>query len=197
MKLPSFEAPAPDVAPQLLGCVLWAGSVGVRIVEVEAYEGAVDPASHAYSGRTARNGSMFGPGAHLYVYRMHGHACANIVCGPAGVARGVLIRAGEVVAGLDLARERRPGVKDAWLARGPGNLTRTLGISHADDGAELLVGDEQRPGGLLQLRPRCDQVSAVVASPRVNVPRAKKRAWRFTVSGSPAVSAPRPRPADG
>ncbi|MFV0452714.1 MAG: DNA-3-methyladenine glycosylase [Propioniciclava sp.] len=185
-----FDAPSPVVARLLLGCILWAGPVGVRLVEVEAYEGEQDPASHAYRGPTARNRSMFGPGGHLYVYSMHGHACANAVCGPEQVARGVLMRAGEVVAGLELARERRPGVRDAWLARGPGNLTRALGLTRADDGADLLVPDPQRTGGAIRLAPRTGRPS-ICTGPRVNVPRAKSRPWRFVVAGSPSVSLPR------
>lgn len=190
--LPDVDALARVVARQLLGCKLWAGPVGVVLVEVEAYEGADDPASHAYKGLSARNASMFGPGGRLYVYRMHGHACVNLVCGPVGVARGVLLRAGEVVAGWDEARARRPGVRDAWLARGPGNLTRTLGITHADDGATVSDMVEGRAGGPLRLTPR-SSAPRILTGPRVNVPRAKDRPWRFSVADSPAVSAPRPR----
>ena len=135
--LPDLTRRALEVAPGLVGCVLTVRGVAVRIVEVEAYEGADDPASHAWRGPTARNAVMFGPAGHVYVYTMHGHACMNLVCGPAGVASAVLLRAGEVVAGLEEARSRRPGVRDAWLARGPGNLCRALGVTRADDGAEL------------------------------------------------------------
>ncbi len=127
--LPALSDRALAVAPRLLGCVLRVGDVRVRLTEVEAYEGADDPASHAWRGPTDRNRVMFEAGGVLYVYRIHGHHCANIVCGPAGVASAVLLRAGDVVAGLDVARERRPGVRDAWLARGPGNLCRALGIT--------------------------------------------------------------------
>ena len=97
------------VAADLLGCVLRVGDVAVRIVEVEAYEGADDPASHAWQGPTTRNASMFEPGGRIYVYTMHGHACLNIVCGPEGVASAVLVRAGEVVAGLEEARAASTG----------------------------------------------------------------------------------------
>ncbi len=107
-----FDRPATDVAPDLLGCVLWhdspAGLVAVRLVEVEAYEGANDPASHAYRGQTARNAVMFGPPGHVYVYFTYGmHFCVNLVCQPPGLAEAVLLRAGEVVAGADLAARRR------------------------------------------------------------------------------------------
>lgn len=181
--LPDLTRRGLVVAPELLGCVLWAGGgVGVRLVEMEAYEGADDPASHAWRGRTRRNAVMFGPAGRLYVYQLHGHACCNVVCGPAGIATAVLLRAGEVVSGLDQARARRPGVRDAWLARGPGNLTRALGITPADNGVDLLAGGRVRllGGG----RP-----DAVDAGPRVNVSRAHDRPWRFVEAGSPSVSA--------
>ncbi len=115
-----------DVAPRLLGAVLRHGDVACRITEVEAYDGADDPGSHAYRGRTARNAVMFGPPAHLYVYFTYGmHYCCNVVCGPEGSPRAVLLRAGEVVDGLDLARSRRTPVRrDRDLARGPANLCR-------------------------------------------------------------------------
>jgi len=109
-----FGRPSTEVAPELLGCVLWhdspQGLVAVRLVEVEAYQGSADPASHAYRGQTARNAIMFGPPGHMYVYFTYGmHFCANLVCQPDGKAEAVLLRAGEVIAGLDLAARRRAG----------------------------------------------------------------------------------------
>lgn len=174
-----------EVAPELLGCVLRVRGVGVRLTEVEAYEGADDPASHAYRGLSARNEVMFGPSGHLYVYTMHGHHCANVVCGPDGVASAVLLRAGEVVEGIELARERRPGVRDEWLARGPGNLCRALGVTLADRGASLLSGE-------LGLRPG-PPLDAVRVGVRVNVSRAFDRPWRFWLD-SPSVSAAKLHP---
>ena len=132
-----LAGPVLDVAPRLLGSVLRHGEVACRITEVEAYDGARDPGSHAYRGQTARNAVMFGPPGHLYVYFTYGmHYCCNVVCGPPGSASAVLLRAGEVVDGLDLARSRRtPARSDRDLARGPANLCQTLGIG----------GDAERP----------------------------------------------------
>ncbi|MDO5498997.1 MAG: DNA-3-methyladenine glycosylase [Propionibacteriaceae bacterium] len=174
-------------ARQLLGATLARGTTAVRITEVEAYAGAGDPASHAFRGPTRRNAVMFGPAGRLYVYAMHGHFCANVICTPQGVGGGVLIRAGEVVEGIEHARERRPGVADPKLARGPGNLTRALGISLADNGAELLTGDSAVQVRLATIGP-----GHVSAGPRVGVSRAADVAWRFWVTGDPSVSAYRP-----
>ncbi|MGI8698983.1 MAG: DNA-3-methyladenine glycosylase, partial [Mycobacteriales bacterium] len=105
------------------------GTVAVRLTEVEAYDGAHDPGSHAFRGATPRNATMFGPPGHAYVYFTYGmHFCVNLVCAPAGTATAVLVRAGEVVAGVDLARHRRPAAADRDLARGPARLTRALEI---------------------------------------------------------------------
>lgn len=179
--LPDLGRPALEVAPALLGCVLRSADAAVRIVEVEAYEGDRDPASHAFRGPTRRNAVMFGPSGHVYVYQMHGHCCMNIVCREPGVASAVLIRAGEVIEGLDAVRaRRRPGARDAELARGPGNLCRALGVIAATNGAALTG-----PDLLLQPGPAPD---AVAAGPRVNVSGAADRPWRFWIPGGPAVS---------
>ena len=102
-----------EAAPALLGAVITvadsAGRVAIRLTEVEAYRGEKDPGSHAFRGRTARNASMFEAGGCIYVYFTYGmHHCLNIVTGPAGVSRAVLLRGGEVVEGLEQARGRRP-----------------------------------------------------------------------------------------
>lgn len=121
---PELTGPVTEVAPRILGGVLRLGDVAVRLTEVEAYDGERDPGSHAYRGQTARNATMFGPPGHLYVYFTYGmHFCCNVVTGADGAASAVLVRAGEVVDGLDVARSRRPGVKDRDLARGPARLT--------------------------------------------------------------------------
>jgi DNA-3-methyladenine glycosylase len=143
-----FARPAPEVAPGLLGCVLWHqsadGPVAVQIVEVEAYAGESDPASHAFRGRTARNSVMFGPPGHAYVYFTYGmHFCVNLVCQPAGHAAAVLLRAGRVIEGAELAAVRRSGARQTSaarridLARGPARLCQALGIDRALDGADV------------------------------------------------------------
>ncbi len=138
-----FAAHAFAVAPLLLGAVIRANGVAVRLTEVEAYGGAgEDPGSHAFRGPGRRNATMFGPAGRLYVYFTYGmHWCANVVCGPEGEASAVLLRAGEVIDGVELARVRRPSARnDAELARGPARLTLALGITGADDGVDLATG---------------------------------------------------------
>jgi DNA-3-methyladenine glycosylase len=148
-----FDRPAPEVAVDLLGRVLRHesadGVVAVRLTEVEAYAGTADAASHAYRGRTPRNAVMFGPPGHAYVYFTYGmHFCVNLVCRGEGTAAAVLLRAGEVVAGLPLARERRPRARDRDLARGPARLCRALAIDRAHNGVDVCL-----PGGPLRVLP--------------------------------------------
>ncbi|MBQ1073982.1 DNA-3-methyladenine glycosylase [Micromonospora sp. C31] len=172
----------------LLGCRLTAGDVTVRITEVEAYAGtAGDPASHAHRGRTPRNAVMFGPAGHAYVYFTYGmHWCMNVVTGPDGEASAVLLRAGEVVDGVETAHARRPAVRrDVDLARGPARLCAALGVDRSAYGRWLL-GD-----GPLRLRPADLPVpaDAVAAGPRVGVTGAHDVPWRFWIAGDPTVSA--------
>jgi DNA-3-methyladenine glycosylase len=180
-----------QVAPDLLGWRLSRttvdGTVTVSLSEVEAYAGVDDPASHAYRGRTARTGVMFGPAGHLYVYFTYGmHWCCNVVTGPDGEASAVLLRAGRVIAGTDLARARRgPKVAERSLARGPATLTQALGITGADDGIDLLSGSSVR----LQPPPDDLRHPAVSCGPRVGVSRAADVAWRFWITGDETVSA--------
>lgn len=130
-----FDRPVLDVAPQLLGCTVSHAGVTVRLTEVEAYDGADDPGSHAFRGRSPRVEVMFGPPGGLYVYFTYGmHFCMNLVCGPEGTASAVLLRAGQVVEGLDTARSRRASATDRDLARGPARLTRALGVGRAQNG---------------------------------------------------------------
>jgi DNA-3-methyladenine glycosylase len=145
-----FARPSVPVAPDLLGCVLEhqteAGLVAVELTEVEAYAGASDPASHAYRGKTARNTVMFGPPGHAYVYFTYGmHFCVNLVCLGNGSASAVLLRAGRIIEGEELARARRTRVTAAVpfrdLARGPARLCQALDIDRSLDGADVCVPD--------------------------------------------------------
>jgi DNA-3-methyladenine glycosylase len=113
-----------------------------RLVEVEAYAGEEDPGSHGFRGETPRNQVMFGPPGYLYVYFTYGmHWCANVVCGVAGSASAVLLRAGAPVEGVDVMRIRRPVARrDRDLCSGPARLTQALGITGANNGADLLRG---------------------------------------------------------
>jgi DNA-3-methyladenine glycosylase len=175
-----------DAAKLLLGCVLESGEVQVRLTEVEAYRGGDDPASHCYRGRTARNDVMFGPAGHLYVYFVYGmHFCANVVSLTDGVPGAVLLRAGEVVAGLDAARSRRPTARsDAELAKGPARLTGVLDLRREHNGVDLT--DPESPVRLLAGDPL--PPSLIRTGPRVGVAVAMDVPWRFWVDGSPAVS---------
>ncbi len=184
-----LDGPVTEVAPTLLGATLFHGDVAVRLTEVEAYDGPEDPGSHAFRGPTARNAVMFGPAGRLYVYFTYGmHHCCNVVCGPEGRASAVLLRAGEVVDGLEVARARRPGVRDRDLARGPARLCRTLAIDLAANGADLAVGP-------LRLVPRNtpgEAPGSVQTGPRVGLRLAADRPWRFWLRGEPTVSSYRP-----
>ncbi len=179
--------PAVDLAPLLVGALLSDGGVTVQLTEVEAYAGADDPAAHAFIGLRPRTRDLFGPPGTLYCYLSHGlHTCGNVVCGADGGGSAVLLRAGRVVAGLDVVRERRPGVPDAALARGPGNFGRAIGWTLADSGRRFAVGN-------LALVPGPDS-GTVLAGPRVGVSVAHRRPWRFWAEGDPTVSAYRASP---
>ncbi len=185
------------VAPRLLNLVLVHGDRAGRIVEVEAYGGSEDPASHAFRGRRTRHATMFGRAGLCYVYFTYGmHHCANVVCGPVGRAAAVLVRAVEPVAGVDAWRDGRPArVSDERLGAGPARLCRSLAITAALDGADLLdpasplrlMGD----GRAAPSRPlRGERIGLSV---RAGSARAWR--WRFAVPGSPAISVPiRPGP---
>lgn len=175
----ALARPAEEVAPLLLNSIIHDGGVAVRIVEVEAYGGQRDPASHAFRGPGAKNAVMFGPPGHAYVYLSYGvHWCLNVVCHPAGVGGGILLRAGEVVQGADVARERRKGQRE--LARGPGRLGQALGVTMVDSGANLRTDR-------LRLEPAA-AATAVSTGPRVGVSKAADRHWRFWIEGDPFVS---------
>ncbi|WP_337059715.1 DNA-3-methyladenine glycosylase [Kineococcus sp. G2] len=180
-----------EVARDLLGRVVRhetpEGVVAVRLTEVEAYAGEADPGSHAFRGRTPRTEVMFGPAGHAYVYFSYGmHWCVNLVTGREGAASAVLLRAGEVVDGLELARERRRAARrDADLARGPARLTQALAISREQGGADVCTGG---PLQVLAGEPVPD--AAVSWGPRVGVAGdGAPTPWRTWVTGEPTVSA--------
>lgn len=172
--------------------------VTVRLTEVEAYAGLDDPASHAFRGQTPRTAVMFGPPGHLYTYFVYGmHWCANIVTGAAGVPSAVLLRAGEVVDGIEHARSRRPRVTDdRQLARGPAGLATVLGFNASTNGADLCG-----VAGMVSLMTGAPPAaSAVRVGPRVGVAAAAEVEQRYWIDGDPTVSVfrawvPRKRPA--
>ena len=209
-----FDGHAPEVAPRLLGCVLRRdspqGPVAAVITEVEAYTGLTDPASHAYRGPTARNAVMFGPPGHAYVYFTYGmHFCVNLVCLGNGSASAVLLRAGRIIEGEELARARRTGgprgvrgdgsprenkaIPFRDLARGPARLCQALDIDRSLDGADVCVPDSP-------LRMRWPEAGTtarsaerkVASGPRVGISVAAEVPWRFWVEGDPTVSVYRP-----
>lgn len=188
-----FDGPVEEVAPALLGSLFAhrtaEGEVAVRLTEVEAYAGPVDPASHAYRGRTPRNAVMFGSPGHAYVYFTYGmHFCVNLVCGPADMASAVLLRAGEVVLGEELVRERRPRSAPRDLARGPARLCQALAIAREQNGLD--VCDPDSPLRILAGDPV--DATSVRTGPRVGVSAAKDVPWRFWLDGEQSVSVYRP-----
>jgi DNA-3-methyladenine glycosylase len=181
-----LSRPSIEVAPLLLGAVIHGRGVSVRLTEVEAYLGEVDPGSHAFRGETRRNAVMFGPPGHLYTYFTYGmHVCANVVCSPVGVASAVLLRAGEVIDGVELARERRTTSKaDADLARGPARLCVALGIRLDDDGDDLATG-------AITLEAASHPAAVVATGPRTGVSGdggTDAYPWRYWIPGDPTVS---------
>jgi len=164
--------------------------VVVRITEVEAYGGVgEDPGSHAFRGQTARNATMFGPAGHAYIYFTYGmHWCTNVVTGPSGSASAVLIRAGEVIEGIDIARERRPSATaDRDLARGPARLSVALGLTGALDGVDLLDPDSS-----VRLSLPRTPMPVAVTGPRTGVSGdGALTPWRFATD-HPTVSPYRP-----
>ncbi|WP_426322677.1 DNA-3-methyladenine glycosylase [Microbacterium sp. E-13] len=192
-----------DVAPILLGArlttVVEGEKVIVRLTEVEAYHGLgtgpiPDPGSHARSGPTARNATMWGEPGHLYVYLSHGiHSCVNVVCGPEGVAGGILLRAGQVLEGADAATRRRPAARTPRdLARGPGRFGDAVGLRHpVHDGIDAITG-EPRHGAVARLELLVDPLAEVATGPRVGVAGVAGTAefpWRYWIPGDPTVSA--------
>ena len=184
----AFYARSPlVVARAVLGRVLVLDGrrrVAGRIVEVEAYRGAGDPASHAYRGRTARNQVMFGPAGHAYVYFTYGmHHCLNLVTGPEGRAEAVLVRAIEPLVGLETMARRRGDVPFERLGRGPGCVAEAFGLDRDHNGLDLTRGP-------LWIADRPPQRGGfpVVAGPRIGIRVATERPWRYFLGGHPCVS---------
>jgi DNA-3-methyladenine glycosylase len=187
------------VAPFLLNKLLVHGDRVGRIVEVEAYRGADDPASHAFRGPTARNAVMFGPAGFLYVYFTYGmHWCANVVCGPAGTAQAVLLRALEPVAGVDAMRAARPAARrDADLGNGPAKLCQALGITGAENGTDLLAAAAAAAGAVRLRTDGTPPPRRPARGPRIGITAAADRPWRWWVPGNPHVSKARAVPSTG
>ena len=192
-----------DVAPRLLGArlttVVDGETVAVRITEVEAYHGlgtgpVPDPGSHARMGPTARNATMWGEPGHLYIYLSHGiHSCVNVVCGPEGIAGGVLLRAGQVIEGTDAAARRRPAARPVRdLARGPGRFGDAVGLRHpVHDGIDAITGAAHH-GATARLELLAEPLAEVATGPRVGVAGIAGTAafpWRYWIPGDPTVSA--------
>lgn len=183
-----------SLARALLGRVLVhdhdEGRVAGRIVEVEAYRGARDPASHAFRGRTARNAVMFGPPGHAYVYFTYGmHHCVNVVAGRDGEASAVLIRALEPLEGQESMRRRRGDVDEHRLARGPGCVTRAFGLSREHDGCDLVRG----PLWIAD-RPARRGGRRIARGPRIGIRVGLEFEWRFWLDRHPCVSGRTTRP---
>jgi DNA-3-methyladenine glycosylase len=200
MERSDLEGNPVAVAQGLLNKVLARGDRTGRIVEVEAYHGANDAASHAYRGRTPRTAIMFGPPGFLYVYFTYGmHWCANVVCGPEGEAAAVLIRALAPLTGVEAMWEaRRPGARqERDLCNGPAKLCQALGITGADNGTDLLAPRRRSgpvggaPRGIVRL---LDDGTPPPRRPgrgtRIGITQATEKRWRFWVPGDPAVSRP-------
>ena len=181
---PFFARPTLDVARDLVGCalVLKQGKelLAVRLVEVEAYLGSDDPASHAFRGRTGRNAQMFETPGRLYVYFTYGmHFCMNVVTERRGVPGAVLLRAGEVLAG-EPAMAKRRGRSGHELCNGPAKLCQAFGIERSFDGQDLVRGRL----GLWPLTPP----DSLASSPRVGIRQGRDLPFRFFDPDSSWVS---------
>jgi DNA-3-methyladenine glycosylase len=177
------------VAPELLNKMLVAvDGRSARIVETEAYCGAIDAAAHTFRGQTARNATMFGPPGRLYVYFTYGmHWCANTSCGEEGEGVGVLLRAAEPIGGLDLMYPARPAAKrDRDLCSGPARLCQAFGITGAQDGDDLVTGAQ----GLTIVDDGTAPPGDPVVSARIGIRHAAEEPWRWYVRGNRNVSKP-------
>ncbi|MFD9396919.1 DNA-3-methyladenine glycosylase [Streptomyces sp. NPDC060000] len=187
-----FDRPVLEVAQDLLGRLLVRttpdGPITLRLTEVEAYDGPNDPGSHAYRGPTARNGVMFGPPGHVYVYFTYGMwHCMNLVCGPDGRASAVLLRAGEIVEGAQSARKRRLSARnDMELAKGPARLATALAVDRTLDGTDACATGDTPLRILTGTPVSSDQVRS---GPRTGVSGdGGVHPWRYWVADDPTVS---------
>ncbi len=186
-----YARPTLTVARELLGKeLLWRGEggpMGGVIVEVEAYLGANDPASHAFRGETRRNRTMFGAPGHAYVYFTYGmHHCLNVVTEEAGTPHAILLRALAPSTGLAAWHAARPDLPLSKMASGPGRLCRALGIDRSHDGLDLVRSElviRERPGKPFEVR----------SGPRIGISQAREMPYRFWIADEPAVSGPRMR----
>jgi DNA-3-methyladenine glycosylase len=186
-----YDRPSAEVAADLLGRLLVRAVPGeprrvARIVECEAYR-EDDPASHSHRGRTARNGVMFGPPGHLYVYFTYGmHFCMNVVTEEVGTGSAVLLRAAEPLSGLEAMAAARGVDEPRRLCSGPARLTQAFGVTREQDGVDLTRG-----GGLFVSAGDPVGAAAVWVGPRIGIRQATERPWRFFIRDSPFVSGPR------
>jgi DNA-3-methyladenine glycosylase len=177
-----FARNSPQVARHLIGMTLLIDGVGGLIVETEAYD-AQEPASHTFSGRTARNAVMFGPPGRAYVYLSYGiHWCLNFVCREAGHGAGVLIRALEPTTGIARMIDRRRQEDPRILCAGPGRLAQALAVTHELNGARI----DRLPFSLRTASTR----ARVVCGPRIGISKAVELPWRFGLAGSRYLSHP-------
>jgi DNA-3-methyladenine glycosylase len=183
-----FYLDSPDlVAQKLLGKLLVRGEMVGRIVEVEAYFGEADPASHSFPGKTARNAVLFGPPGHAYVYFIYGmYFCLNVSCEPDGLPGGVLFRALEPVTGLE-AMARARGVaatRVAALTSGPGRLCQAFGVTRErDNGADFTSRKSD-----LQIQDDGFVAGEILVTPRIGITKDADRPARFVLAGNPFVS---------
>jgi DNA-3-methyladenine glycosylase len=183
-----LEKPAIEAAPLLLGCKLTRhtpkGDIALRIVETEAYH-QDDPASHSFRGLTARTAPMFETGGTVYVYFTYGmHYCMNLVVGPKGVGEGVLLRAGEPLAGIDLMQKHRKTTDVHKLASGPGRFAQALGITDTQFSGKTL----QETGFTLEPPSKVLGIDDIVVGPRIGIRQAIGNPWRFYIKDSRFIS---------
>jgi DNA-3-methyladenine glycosylase len=184
---PFFERYTPDVARELLGCLLVRKighkALSGRIVEVEAYRGSDDPASHSFRGVTKRSAIMFGAAGHAYVFFSYGfHWCLNFTCEGEGQPGAVLIRALEPVEGIERMVENRGVSEVARLTNGPGKLTRALSIDGAFNGEDVTKSRR------LYILENEGEPVRIKASARIGISMGREQQWRYFVEGNPFVS---------